>query len=233
MKKISLLLMITLMTTSAYSGQDAPDVDDNGFVDLGASVAAAELRVHDPEGLRAALTRATDAFQAPGEEPAKAKPKASQASPAKAKPAPKKAVPPKAPFDVCAYLQAVRNDARQTAKGMADAVQKGWQQRPRVDCVTVQREAKGVWTRTEAGAEELINEMKRWYAAVQEYHDKGMPNGAAENAEVERLRRELEASQAARAEQAAQLADLQGKVEELRALFSTIQARQVPTAVLK
>ncbi len=221
MKKISLLLLTTLMVTSAYSG--GPTDDDNALseaqfvqlTDLGAFGggtvgpdgsdvdANADVRLHDSAALRAA---GGEEVAAPEEEARDGAVVSSE----------------KFPFDICEFFRTVREGAQATIQGARNQLQRV----PKLECPCVKRRLK----QGEAAVDELVLEAKSWFDAVKIRHDeardKRKSKEAVEGEDVVALRRELAASEAKRAQQDKQLAELRSKIEAFRPLLEVLGEQQ-------
>lgn len=226
MKKISLLLLTTLMVTSAYSGGPADGGEDalsdeefNRLLSKGAFGGAgaegpegsdgdanADVVVHDPVALRAA---GGGEVVAPEEEERD------------------RVVPSKGPmFDICEFFRTVGEGVQATVQGARDQLQRV----PKVECPCVQRKLK----QGEAAVDELVLEMRCWLDALQKRHDeardKRKPSGVetGENVEAE-LRKELAAKDALLTQQEEQLAKLRANIDKLRPLFDAMREQKATT----
>jgi len=224
MKKISLLLLTTLMVTFAYSGGPADGGEDalsdgefEKLLSQGVFGGAegpegsdrdenSSTKVHDSAALR----------RADGEEEATAPEEEEREG----------VVASKGPaFDICDFFRTVGEGAQVTIQGARNQLKRV----PKIECPCVQRKLK----QGEAAVDELVLEMRCWFDALQKRHDEALdkrkPKEAAEGAGVAELQKKLAAKDTELAKQGAQLAELRANIERFRSLFDAIKDQKVTT----
>jgi len=224
MKKISLLLLTTLMVTSAYSGGPTDGggdalSDDQFKLLLSQGVFG---RAEGPEGsdgdenVDVAVHDSAALRRAAGEEEAAAPEEEERDG----------VVASKGPaFDICDFFRTVREGAQVTIQGARNQLKRV----PKIECPCVQRKLK----QGEAAVDELVLEAKCWFEALQKRHDearnKRKPKEPAEGGDVAELRSKLAESEAKLAQQGAQLAELRANIEKFRPLFEALKDQKAPT----
>ncbi len=225
MKKISLLLLTTLMVTSAYSGGPTDGEgdalsDDQFKLLLSQGVFG---RAEGPEGSdgdenvdvavhdQAALRRAAGEEEAESPEEEERDGVVASKGPA---------------FDICYFFRTVGEGAQVTIRGARNQLKRV----PKIECPCVQRKLK----QGEAAVDELFLEMRCWFDALQKRHDEALdkrkPKEPAEGTDVAELRKELAESEAKLVQQDKQLAELRANIEKFRPLFDAIKDQNFTTS---